>query len=189
MLFNWSGCRRSLNICLPRTRDRRKRGIQVPQKPHKEIGPMKIGEAGIALIKEFEGLSLVSYRDFAKGIWTVGYGQTGPDIGPGMEITEQQALDMLRAHLRPDEDRVGRLVIVSLNQNQFDAIMSFVYNFGIDKFLRSTLLKKLNKNDLSGAADEFLRWNRAVVKGKMVVVDGLKRRRKAERALFLRPVR
>ncbi|EDH9820259.1 TPA_asm: lysozyme, partial [Salmonella enterica subsp. enterica serovar Typhimurium] len=79
------------------------------------------------------------------------------------------------------ENDVSRLVKVKLTQGQFDALVSFAYNLGARTLSSSTLLRKLNSGDYAGAADEFLRWNKAGGK----VLNGLTRRREAERALFL----
>lgn len=96
-------------------------------------------------------------------------------------ITEQQATEMLRDHLRSVEKFINDTVTVNLTQNQFDAICSLVYNIGVGNFKSSTLLRKLNAGDLAGAADEFPKWNQAGGR----VLAGLMARRGQERALFL----
>ncbi|MEM9168622.1 MAG: lysozyme [Pseudomonadota bacterium] len=147
---------------------------------------MKTSESGIALLKEFEGLELEAYQDIA-GIWTIGYGHTGPDVKPGMRISEREAEALLRRDLRSREDAVSSLTSVSLNQNEFDALVSFVYNVGIGAYRGSTARKRLNRGNREGAADALTWWNKATVDGVLRPVLGLTRRRAAERALFLKP--
>ena len=147
---------------------------------------VKTSARGIELIKQFEGLELEAYQDIA-GIWTIGYGHTGPDVEPGMRITEREAEALLRKDLTPRENAVDRLTSVELNQNEFDALVSFVYNVGIDAYRRSTARRRLNKGDRIGAADALTWWNKATVGGVLREVRGLTRRRAAERALFLTP--
>ena len=147
---------------------------------------MKTSENGVALIKRFEGLELEAYQDIA-GIWTIGYGHT-ETAQPGMTITARQAEDLLRRDLVSRENGVDRAVTVPLNQNEFDALVSFVYNVGINAFRGSTALRRLNRGDRMGAADALTWWNKATVGGVLREVQGLTRRRAAERALFLTPV-
>ena len=136
-------------------------------------------------IKEHEGLRLVAYLD-SVGIWTIGYGDTGPDVVKGLVITKEQAENRLSKRLVEFEGYVNKAVKVKLTQNQFDALVSLVYNIGPTNFNNSTLLRKLNASDYAGAADQFLVWNKGRVDGKLVVINGLVNRRKAERELFLR---
>lgn len=147
---------------------------------------MRTSDAGIALLKEHEGLRLKSYKDIA-GVWTIGYGHTGPEVGPGQEITKEEAEELLVADLRLREAAVGRLIEVSLNQNEFDALVSFTYNLGVDALRRSTLRRRLNKNLRQETADQFLRWDKASTPTGLRPVLGLTRRREAERELFLKP--
>ncbi|HAK9115445.1 TPA: lysozyme, partial [Salmonella enterica] len=102
-------------------------------------------------------------------------------VKPGMMIDEATAERLLNTGLVGYENDVSRLVKVKLTQGQFDALVSFAYNLGARTLSSSTLLRKLNAGDYAGAADEFLRWNKAGGK----VLNGLTRRREAERALFL----
>lgn len=148
---------------------------------------MKVSQNGVDLIKRFEGLSLEAYQDIA-GIWTIGYGHTGADVKPNMRISEHDAENLLKQDLKPREDAVERLVRAPLNQNEFDALVSFVYNVGANAFKNSTARKRLNKGDKLGAADALTWWNKATVGGVLREVTGLTRRRAAERALFLEPV-
>lgn len=147
---------------------------------------MKTSENGIELLKRFEGLELEAYQDIA-GIWTIGYGHTGDDVQPGMKLSEREAEELLRRDLKPREQAVSSAVKVSLNQNEFDALVSFVYNVGAAAFRGSTALKRLNRGDRIGAADAITWWNKATVGGVLREVLGLTRRRAAERALFLTP--
>ncbi len=147
---------------------------------------MRTSENGVELIKRFEGLELEAYQDIA-GIWTIGYGHTGADVQPGMKISERDAEELLRRDLKPREQAVEGAVKVPLNQNEFDALVSFVYNVGAAAFRGSTALKRLNKGDRVGAADALTWWNKATVGGVLREVLGLTRRRAAEKALFLTP--
>lgn len=139
----------------------------------------------IEAIRKHEGLRLVAYLD-SVGVWTIGYGDTGPDVVKGLVITKVQAEERLRKRLREFEGYVNRAVKVKLTQNQFDALVSLVYNIGPTNFISSTLLRKLNASDYAGATDQFLVWNKGRVEGKLVVINGLTNRRHEERELFLR---
>ena len=143
----------------------------------------KMGEAGKSLIKEFEGFRAQAYVCPA-GVMTVGYGTTrikGKLVKSGMKITTEEADVFLEEDLKNFEDAVNQSVLVELTQNQFDAIVSLVYNIGVGNFQKSTLLKKLNGGQYEDAAEQFLRWDKASGKS----LPGLSRRRKAERKLFL----
>jgi lysozyme len=142
---------------------------------------VRLSQTGLDLIKEFEGLRLKAYSDIG-GVPTIGYGTTGPDIKLGMEITKAEAEDLLRADVAAFERGVSNLVKVAINQNEFDALVSFSYNVGLNALQTSTLLRLLNANaDRAVVASEFIRWNKVGTQ----VVEGLTRRRKAEQALFL----
>ena len=139
---------------------------------------MKTSPKGIALIKEFEGLRLKAYL-CPGGVWTIGYGHTA-GVKPGMVISEAQAEEYLKADLISFERFLNGLGL-ALNQNQFDALISLIYNIGIGNFQKSTLLRKarINANDNS-IMDEFLRW----VYSKGRVLPGLQRRRLREMKLY-----
>lgn len=141
---------------------------------------MKISQKGIKLIQDFEGLELKAYKD-SVGVLTIGWGSTGSHVTEGMTITKEQAEQLLKKDLERFEKGVSDLVKVPLNRNQFDALVSFSFNLGLGNLKSSTLLKKLNASDYTGASEEFERWNRAGGK----VLKGLTRRRIAERDLFL----
>lgn len=141
---------------------------------------MRTSSTGINLIKRFEGLKLTAYRCPA-GVPTIGYGTT-KNVKLGTTITEEKAEDLLKKDLVRFETAVKTDVRVKLNQNQFDALVSFSYNVGTGALQSSTLLKKLNHGDYKGASQEFSRWNRAGGK----VLNGLIKRREAEKELFLK---
>lgn len=145
---------------------------------------MKTSQAGIALIKHYEGLSLKPYLCPAK-VATIGYGSTFYPDGRTVTtadapITEAQADTLLRSTLGKFELGVERLVTVPMTQRQFDALVSFVFNLGLGALAGSTLLKKLNAGDYAGSANEFGKW----VKAANMVLPGLVKRREAERTLF-----
>ena len=139
---------------------------------------MKTSPKGIALIKEFEGLRLKAYK-CPGGVWTIGYGHTA-GVKHGMVISERQAEEYLKADLIAFEKYLNGLGL-ALNQNQFDALISFIYNVGKGNFTNSTLLRKVRANPQDNSImDEFLRW----VYSKGRVLPGLQRRRLAEMKLY-----
>jgi len=139
---------------------------------------MKTSPKGIALIKEFEGLRLKAYL-CPGGVWTIGYGHTA-GVKSGMVITEAQAEEYLKADLIVFERYLNGLGL-ALNQNQFDALVSFIYNVGTGNFSSSTLLRKVRANPQDNSImDEFLRW----VYSKGRVLPGLQRRRLDEMKLY-----
>jgi lysozyme len=145
---------------------------------------MKINDAGLKLIKSFEGLHLMAYICPA-GVWTIGYGHTR-NVQEGSVINESEAESLLLEDLQEAESVVANLVTVNLNENEFSALVSFVFvesrrNVSSGQLSKSTLLKMLNDGDRQGAADQFLRWDKA---GKEKL-PGLVRRRVLERRLFL----
>ena len=134
---------------------------------------------GLSLTEQFEGCSLTAYQDQV-GVWTIGYGHTGPDVSPGLTITQDQAQAMLAHDVGRAAACVNNLVAVELTQNEFDALVDFVFNLGAGAFTSSTLLRDLNAGDFAGAAAQFEVWDHA----GGAVVAGLLRRRQAEAALF-----
>ena len=139
---------------------------------------MKTSPKGIALIKEFEGLRLKAYK-CPGGVWTIGYGHTA-GVKHGMVISERQAEEYLKADLIAFEKYLNDLGL-AINQNQFDALISFIYNVGTGNFSSSTLLRKVKANPLDNSImDEFLKW----VYSKGRVLPGLQRRRLAEMKLY-----
>jgi lysozyme len=141
----------------------------------------EINIAGLSLIKQFEGLRLQAYQDVV-GIWTIGYGHTGPEVKQGQTITQDQAEALLKKDIAGTQASLDSLCKgKGLTTNQFSAMVVLAFNIGVGAFRRSTLLKKLLAGDEKGAADEFMRWNKA----GGAEVKGLTRRRSAERDLFL----
>ena len=144
---------------------------------------MKTSDNGRRFIEQFEGLSLKVYND-GTGVLTIGYGHTSsaglPKVYRGQTITKEQADQILGSDLGKVETQVNSLVHVPINQNQFDALVSFHFNTGA--LGRSSVLKKLNQGDYDGAANALLLYNR----GGGRVMAGLARRRAAEKALFLK---
>ena len=142
---------------------------------------MRISEAGVDLIKSFEGCKLESYKCPA-GIWTIGYGHTSSDVTSGLSIDEQEAESLLYDDLVKFEDGVNKLTCeLDITQGMFDALVCFAYNVGLDALARSTLLKLLKQNKVLEASEQFKVWNKAG--GKELA--GLTRRRNAEAELFL----
>lgn len=141
---------------------------------------MKTSENGINLIKRFEGLKTKAYLCPAK-VWTIGYGHTN-GVNKGDTITAEKATEYLKQDIEVFENAINLLVKVELNQNQFDALISFVFNVGIEAFKKSTMLKFINTGHYQLAAGQFDRWN----KKKGVVLEGLTVRRRAEKELFLK---
>ena len=139
---------------------------------------MRTSEAGILLIKSFEGCRTVAYQD-AVGVWTIGYGHT-IDVKEGMTITQHQCDVMLEVDIETYENYINKYVIVSLTQNQFDALVSWVYNLGPTNLRNSTMLKVLNAGKYEEVPYQMQRWNRAGGK----VLKGLVVRRTAEAELF-----
>ena len=148
---------------------------------------MRLGSKGLELIKSFEGFYSKPYLD-PIGIPTIGYGATYyPDkrkvTMKDKPLTEKEASDLLKEMMVTYENDVKRLVKRELNQNQFDALVSFTYNLGSANLGKSTLLKKVNANPCDKTIkDEFLKWNKAGGK----VLNGLTRRRNAEAELYFK---
>ena len=140
---------------------------------------MNIGPSGIALIKQFEGCKLRAYRD-SVGVLTIGVGHTGPDVVDGMVITQAQADDLLRSDLKDAEGCVNREVTVPLTENEFSALVSWVFNLGCGTFRKSSVLRYLNESNYDMAAEYMKKYDRA---GGQVLA-GLTRRREAEAELF-----
>ena len=143
------------------------------------MNDFEYSSAGLALTRSFEGLRLEAYKDSA-GVWTIGFGHTGPEVRAGQHITEGQAEALLRADLEASVKCVRQAVQVPLAQPQFDALVDFCFNAGRGNFLGSTLLHDVNRGDFASAAGQFGLWVHAG--GRMI--SGLVRRRAAEARLF-----
>ena len=139
---------------------------------------MNLGYKGTKILKFFEGCRLTAYQD-SVGVWTIGYGHT-KGVYDGMTITQEEAEQMLLTELEEYEGYVEKYVTVPLTQNQFDALVVWVYNLGPTNFRNSTLLKELNSGNYTAAGKEITRWNKAGGK----VLAGLIKRREAEAELF-----
>ena len=139
---------------------------------------MNLGYNGTKILNFFEGCRLTAFQD-SVGVWTIGYGHT-KGVFEGMSITQEEAEQMLLTELEEYEGYVEKYVTVPLTQNQFDALVVWVYNLGPTNFRNSTLLKELNSGNYTAAGKEITRWNKAGGK----VLAGLVKRREAEALLF-----
>ena len=149
---------------------------------------MKVSEKGKSLIKQFESCRLNAYKD-SVGVPTIGWGNTRYEDGSRVEMGDsisQARADYLFSYVLQDfKEGVKARVKVPVNQNQFDALVSFAYNVGLGNLSKSTLLKKVNKNPNDPSIEkEFLRWNKAGGK----VLNGLTKRRQAEADLYFKPI-
>jgi lysozyme len=143
------------------------------------VNNLTYSKDGLALTEQFEGCRLVAYQDQV-GVWTIGYGHTGSGVVSGLSITQDQAEDLLTSDVAASAAYVNAAVMVELQQNEFDALVDFVFNLGRGAFAGSTLLKNLNAGQFDAAAAQFDLWDHA---GGQVVA-GLLRRRQAEQAMF-----
>jgi len=144
---------------------------------------MRLDQAGVELLHGDEGLELTSYLD-SGGVWTIGWGSIrmfGNPVRKGMTCTREEADAQFLLDVALTEKCINKLVTVPLTQNQYNALVDFVYNVGIEAFTTSTLLKKLLLKDYQGAATQFMRW--VYDNGKEV--EGLKNRRRKTQQLFL----
>lgn len=144
---------------------------------------MKISKQGINLIKNFEGLRLRAYK-CSGGIWTIGFGHTGPDVKPDSFISSVVAEQLLIEDLERFEKAVNKFIKVPINQNQYDSLVSFIFNIGIGAFEKSTLLRLLNKGNYNLVPAQFKRWVHAGGR----VSGGLIIRRNKEADLFQTPI-
>lgn len=145
-----------------------------------------LSPAGSAIIKHFEdenGPALVAFKPTPNDVWTIGWGHTH-GVTEGMTCTPEQAEDWFQQDMAWAQSAVLSAVNVSLNQNQFDALVSFTENVGAAAFDRSTLLRLLNEGNYTGAGSQFSNW----VYQAGQILSGLVTRRKQEAALFNTPV-
>jgi GH24 family phage-related lysozyme (muramidase) len=146
---------------------------------------MQLSQNGIDLIKSFEGCVLHAYKPVStERYWTIGFGHYGSDVREEQVISQQEAETLLKFDLRVFEYAVNNQVKTSITQNQFDALVSFCYNVGKEALRTSTLLKLVNDREFISASNEFDKWVHAGGK----VLNGLVKRRKAEKELFLTDV-
>jgi GH24 family phage-related lysozyme (muramidase) len=146
---------------------------------------MKVSDKALGLIKKHEGCRLEPYRD-PIGLYTIGYGHL---IGDGKTLpvewfrkfTQEEVDELLKKDLQRFERGVLRLCPNNLTQPRFDALVSFAFNVGLGNLQASTLRQKHNRNDVFGAAQEFVKWNKAGGK----ILRGLTLRRQAESSLYL----
>ncbi len=136
---------------------------------------MKLSDKGAKVLILREGERLKAYKD-VKGILTIGVGHTGPDVTEGLVITKEHSHDLFMFDVAWAEDCVNESVTVPLSTNQFDALVSFVFNIGQGAFKRSTLLHYLNLGQYAEAAQEFDKWHKPVQ---------ITSRRNSEKAQFL----
>ena len=144
---------------------------------------MKLSPAGIQLIQSFEGCRTRAYRDTG-GIWTIGWGHTGPEVHEGLVWTQEQCDEQFLKDARVREKALTIMLDgYATTQHQFDAMLSLGYNIGMTALSKSSIIK-LHKSKLySLAANAFLLYRKAGGK----ILNGLVRRRKAEKALYLTP--
>ncbi len=140
---------------------------------------------GLALIRDFEWVGETS-RQQADGAWVVGYGHT-EGVGQDTTVPRDAADRLLTEDLAAIEAAVAPLIGVPVNDNEYSAIISLVFNIGVPAFKKSLLRKHLNNGRRLEAAEAFMWWNRVMVEGELRVVEGLTERRGAEIALFLTP--
>ncbi len=145
----------------------------------------KVSRAGVELIKSFEGLRQTAAR-LPDGRWTLGYGHTF-SAREGARVTQEDADALLRFDLLPIVDSLNNMILVPLNQNQFDALVSFSFNIGIENFGSSSVLKRINEGRMTEAALAMDAWRSAEFNGQTYVLAPLIRRRAAEKNLFLTP--
>ena len=145
---------------------------------------MTISENGINLIKKYEGCRLTAYKPVAsEKYWTIGWGHYGEDVKKGMTITQDRANELLRADLMTFEAYVRKQCnYLNLNQNQFDALVSFTYNCGQGNLIRLTANKTRSIKEISAHIEAYNKGANGLV------LAGLVRRRKEEKELFLKEV-
>jgi GH24 family phage-related lysozyme (muramidase) len=150
---------------------------------------LNLNQRGIDLIRQCEGCKLEVYNDVA-GLPTIGIGHLIKHGEKFETITREQAEDLLRRDLDPVVKDLRQLIKVQLNDNQFSALVSLAYNIGVGAFKNSTLLKKLNAENIEGVETEFLKWDKArdPKTGELKQVHGLTTRRLLEQMLFSLPV-
>lgn len=151
---------------------------------------MRTSQAGVDLIKKFEGCRLYAYVCPA-GVLTIGYGHTSaaghPDVQHGDSITQEFADRILQDDLRSFESGVEGCVAGDLAQHQFDALVSFAFNLGVGNLKKSTLLRRVNEKKFDAVPAELMKWVKGRVDGELKDMAGLVRRRRAEAAMWRGP--
>ena len=146
---------------------------------------MQISEEGLSLIKKFEGCPVdqdgncYAYQDVV-GVWTIGFGRT-KDVKEGDKMTKEEAIYLLQEEMMEYEGYINDLVEVPLEQNQFDALVSWVYNLGSGNLQSSTMLRVLNEGKYEEVPAQIRRWNKAGGE----VYEGLVKRRESEAVMFM----
>jgi GH24 family phage-related lysozyme (muramidase) len=153
--------------------------------PNKDL-PWPMAWEGVVLLAQKEQCSLVSYRDFAKKKWTIGWGET-EGVGPSMRWTQEKCDQTLCDDLVTRCDAVRAMCTIPPTDNELAALVVFSYNCGLDALRKSSILRAHNRGDTAAAANAFKLYNEAEVDGKTVVVHGLVVRRAQESALYLTP--
>jgi lysozyme len=136
---------------------------------------MRMSDDGLHILEMREGSRNYAYKD-TKGIWTIGVGHTGPEVVEGLRWTPEQVDEQFRKDVSKCEVAINSNVKITLTQNQFDALCSFIFNVGVGAFTSSTLLRVLNTGDILGAANQFDRWH---------IPIEITSRRNSEKAQFL----
>lgn len=152
----------------------------------RKMSRLTASRAALDLIASFEGFRARAAKT-PDGRWTLGFGHVAT-AREGLSVSRAEAEDLLRWDLRPVEDMVRQSALTPLNQNQFDALVSFAFNIGVTNFATSDVLRYLNQGQPIAAALAMHAWRRARVNGRVLVIDALVRRRAAEAALFLEPL-
>ena len=164
--------------------------MSTPQKTIvNEAVPKPIPVVALNLIKEFEGFESQAYID-TDGTPVIGYGLSRVSrrsVELGDRISVARANTILNKQMQQIQQELDRAITVKLSDRQLSAVASLAFNVGVGQIQQSTLVKKINSGDYIGAANEFLRWDKADVDGRLVQLPGLTRRRQAERQLFLEP--
>ena len=146
-------------------------------------GRLRTSRPGLDLIKSFEGFREIAVR-LPDGRWTIGHGHVR-SAREGLTISETDADELLVQDLLPVESAINSLIFTPLNQNQFDALASLVFNISVERFRDSAVLRFLNAGDFLSAASAFDIWRKVRIDGRSMVMDALVRRRTAEKAMFL----
>jgi lysozyme len=145
-----------------------------------DVSRLKLSDEGRSVLADREGMRLTAYKD-SVGVWTIGLGHTSsagpPQVTPGLTITEDEAWEIFRRDAETFRTQLHGAIKVPVEQHQFDALASFIYNIGAGGFRRSTVLKRLNAGDYAGAGEAMLMWMKP---------PEIQARRRGEHAQFTR---